>query len=162
FRISSMRAAPLVWWLVVLLAGCSQRSGPVTPPPAPEMQRLESLMHLGLAAFEIGQNKDAEGKFDALTRQAPREPAGWANRGLARLRQGQADRAAPDIQKALSMAPSSARVEMLAAALESARGNEVAALEHLRRAVKDDPADVKARWALVEHLERAPGAGTGA
>src|SRR4051812_43684595 len=79
---------------VLLLGGCGRRGQPLPPPPEPDLRRLESRLNLGLATLAIGQNRQAEELFGELVAQAPEEPAGWANRALARLRQGQAEPAA--------------------------------------------------------------------
>jgi Tfp pilus assembly protein PilF len=139
---------------VLLLGGCGRRSQPLPPPPEPDLRQLESRLNLGLAALVIGQDRRAEEIFGELVRKAAEEPAGWADRALARLRQGQGEPAAQDIRKALSLAPPNARLEMLAALAESRRGDEAAALEHLRRAVKIDPGNLKARYALAQRLAR--------
>src|SRR5262245_859067 len=141
--------------LVLLLAGgCTRSPRPLPTPPEPDLRQLESRLNLGLAALAIGQDRRAEELFGELTRKAPAEPAGWADRGLARLRQGQGEPAAADIRKALGLAPPNARLEMLAALAESRRGDEAAALAHLRRAVQIDSNDPKARYALAQRLLR--------
>jgi FG-GAP-like repeat len=139
---------------VLMLGGCGRRGQPLPPPPEPELRQLESRLNLGLAALVIGQDRRAEEIFGELVRKAPEEPAGWADRALARLRLGQGEPAAQDIGKALSLAQPNARLELLAALTESRRGDEAAALEHLRRAVKVDPASLKARYALAQRLSR--------
>src|SRR5438132_598404 len=75
---------------------------------------------------------------------------------------------AEDIEKAQSLlAPRrDARLEMLAALIESRRGNDAAALERYRQAVQADPDNLKARYALSQALDlarsrAAPGAARG-
>ena len=68
---------------------------------------------------------------------------------------------APAIERALSLAPNRADILLLASRLESARGNVDASVALLRRATAADATDLRARFALVEELDRAGQADAG-
>ena len=130
-------------------------------PGSAEYEQVTRAFYRGLAALDVGLLDDARDQFARATELVPEEPASWANLGLARLRLGDADGAAPAIQRALELAPDRADVLMLASRLESARGQLDASVLLLRRAVAADAADLRARFALVEELDRAGVAETG-
>ena len=67
----------------------------------------------------------------------------------------------PAIERALSLAPNRADILLLASRLESARGHVDASVALLRRATAADATDLRARFALVEELDRAGQADAG-
>ena len=126
--------------------------------PAPGSQPYEQVtraFYRGLAALDVGLLDDARDQFASATTTVPEEPAAWANLALARLRLGDTEGAAPAIERALTLAPNRADILLLASRLESARGQLDPSVALLRRAVAADPSNLRARFALVEELERA-------
>ncbi len=126
--------------------------------PAPGSQPYEQVtraFYRGLAALDVGLLDDARDQFASATTTVPEEPAAWANLALARLRLGDTEGAAPAIERALALAPNRADILLLASRLESARGQLDPSVALLRRAVAADPSNLRARFALVEELERA-------
>jgi len=117
--------------------------------------QVVTAFYRGLAALEVGLLDDARDQFARATELAPTEPAAWANLALAQLRRGDIESAAPAVERALDLAPNRADVLLLAARLESARGGIDQSVAFLRRATAADPADIRARFALVDELERA-------
>jgi tetratricopeptide (TPR) repeat protein len=130
-------------------------------PGSGEYEQVTRAFYRGLAALEVGLLDDARDQFARATELVPEEPASWANLGLARLRLGDAEGAAPAIERALQLAPDRADILLLASRLASARGQLDASVSLLRRAVAADAADPRARFALVEELDRAGLADTG-
>ena len=130
-------------------------------PGSSEYEQITRAFYRGLAALEVGLLDDARDQFARATELVPEEAASWANLGLARLRLGDLEGAAPAIERALQLAPNRGDILLLASRLESARGELDASVALLRRAAAADPTDLRARFALVEELDRAGQADTG-
>src|SRR5688572_4880160 len=124
-------------------------------PGTPAYEEVTAAFYHGLSALEVGLLDDARQQFGAATEIVPEEPASWANLGLSQLRLGELDAAAAPIERAQMLVPDNADVVLLAGRMETARGNLDRAVELLRRAVQLDAAHLRARFALVEELERA-------
>ena len=107
--------------LIVIGAYLALRSN-LPQPGSTEYEQVTRAFYRGLAALEVGLLDDARDQFARATELVPEEPASWANLALARLRLGDADGAAPAIERALSLAPNRADILLLASRLESARG----------------------------------------
>jgi tetratricopeptide (TPR) repeat protein len=114
----------------------------------------------GLAALDVGLLDNARLEFTTDTTLAPREPAGWADLGLASLRLGEFDAAAAALDRAERLAPDNGGIQFLFGRLETARGRRDEGLARLRRAVELDPGNARARIALAQEIEAgaAPGA----
>jgi tetratricopeptide (TPR) repeat protein len=128
-----------------------------TALPAPGSNTYEATtraFYHGLAALEVGLLDDARQQFTSATMLVPREPASWANLGLARLRLGELEAAAPPIERALSLAPDNSDLVLLAARMETARGRLDEGIAGLRRAVTLDASGLRTRFALAEELSR--------
>src|SRR6185436_5048432 len=110
----------------------------------------------GLAQLQVGLIDTAIQEFTAASTTAPNEPAIWANLGLAHLRLGAFDAAAPAIERAVKLAPKSSDVAFLSARLEMARARRDAGLAELRRAIVLDGRNLPARTALIQELENGP------
>ena len=146
--------------LIVIGAYLALRST-LPQPGSAEYEQVTRAFYRGLAALEVGLLDDARDQFARATELVPEEPASWANLALARLRLGDADGAGPAIERALSLAPNRADILLLASRLGSARGNVDASVTLLRRATAADATDLRARFALVEELDRAGQADAG-
>ncbi|HEY6509950.1 MAG TPA: tetratricopeptide repeat protein, partial [Vicinamibacterales bacterium] len=150
------RALALVVVLAAAVGGFVWLRRPSIPlaGSAAHTQVVTAFYH-GLAALEVGLLDDARDQFARATQLAPTEPAAWANLALAHLRRGDIESAGPAVERALILAPNRADVLLLAARLESARGGIEESVALLRRATAADPTDLRARFALVDELERA-------
>ncbi len=132
------------------------RRGPALPGPGSETyEQTTSAFYHGLAALEVGLLDDARQQFAQATELVAEEPASWANLGVAQLRLGELEAAVAPVSRALMLAPDNGDMVLLAARMESARGNVDAAVTHLRRAVELDPRGLRARFALADEVERA-------
>ena len=127
----------------------------VPGPGSPVYEAVTAAFYHGLAALEVGLLDDARQQFGRATEAVPEEPAAWANLGLSQLRLGELDAAAPPIERAAILAPANSDIALLAGRMESARGRLDEAIVHLRRAVELDDGSLRARFALVDELDRA-------
>ena len=116
-------------------------------------QTTRAFYH-GLAALEVGLLDDARQQFTSATGLVPREPASWANLGLAQMRLGELDAAAEPVERALSLAPDNSDLVLLAARMETARGRLDEGIARLRQAVMLDARGLRTRFALAEELTR--------
>src|SRR5262249_37580402 len=93
---------------------------------------------VGVAALDAGDlNKDlAESKLSRAVELVPGEPAGWANRGLARLRNREYPQAAQDLKRAKQLAPESPEIEALLGHLAKSTGRPAEAVAHFRKALE--------------------------
>src|SRR6185369_6213445 len=127
-------------------------------PGSPKYEETTRTFYRGLAELQVGLLDDAKREFTKTTELVPDEAAGWADLGLAHLRLGEFDAAAPPIERAVSLAPGSSDVVFLQGRLETSRGKLDEGLAYYRRAVEIDSANLRARYALAEEIERAGGA----
>jgi len=144
--VAAVVAAGLLW---------QRRSASLPQPGTEAYEQTTRAFYAGLAALQVGLLEDATKYFTEATTRAAREPAAWANLGVARLRLADLDAAEPPVREALRLASDAPDVQLLAARMEIARGRLDEGLEHLRRAVMLAPANVRARFALAEELERS-------
>src|SRR5947209_19265815 len=87
-----------------------------------------------LAELQVGLLDDAKRDFGRATELVPREPAAWANLGLASLRLGEFDAAAPAIDKAVSLSPATSDLVFLRGRLQTSRGRLDEGIADYRRA----------------------------
>jgi tetratricopeptide (TPR) repeat protein len=136
--------APLIW----------ERSRALPSPGSDQYEQTTRAFYHGLAALEVGLLDDARQQFTSATGLVPREPASWANLGLAQMRLGELEAAAEPVERALSLAPDNSDLVLLAARMETARGRLDEGIVLLRRAVTLDSRGLRARFALAEELSR--------
>ena len=147
--------------LALLLATAACRSSspgplPTLELPADRYEQLVSAYFGGVAALQVGDTT-SRGK-DLLTRAselAPEEPAVLADLALYHLRNQGADSAAELVAKARVLAPRESRLALLEALVADRLGNPEEAVTVLREAVALDGANLRARYALKEAIERA-------
>ena len=134
------------WWVM--------RGGGLPGPGSPRYEEMVSAFSTGVAALETEANPIAR---DSLTRAVglvPGEPAAWANLALAQIRLNELDPAGEALERARALAPESGAIDRLLALLEQKRGRFESALGHLERAVRNDPKDLRSRYALAQEFER--------
>ncbi|HQZ72181.1 MAG TPA: FG-GAP-like repeat-containing protein [Anaerolineae bacterium] len=152
------RATMLVGLLLVVGACKPSAPGPLPTLdlPADRYEQLVSAYFGGVAALQVGDTT-SRGK-DLLTQAselAPEEPAILADLALYHLRNQGADTAADLVAKARKLAPQESRLALLDALVADRRGKPEDAVKVLREAVALDGANLRARYALKEAIERA-------
>lgn len=150
---SSKNLLLVIFCLALMGMGC--RSGNKLPEKS-SAQYGETVraFYVGLAALQVGDDVRAESELTRATGLAPDEPAIWANLGLLNLRQRNLEAAAERFEKARSLAPTNARIQVLIAILESTRGRSAESIGSLRKAIELDPKNLKALYMLAEETER--------
>ena len=146
-------AAVAIGWYVL-----GRRTG-LPPRDSQAYQELVRVFYRGLAALDTGLLDNAQADFTRATVLAPGEPATWANLGIVDLRRAETEEAARAIERAATLAPSNAEIEMLRAALAVARGNSDAEVSALRRAISLDSTGIRPKFALADALARSREAG---
>ncbi len=142
----------------VLVAGCTRATpGPIELPEE-RYRELVSAFFTGVTAYQVGVGDRARVLFREATEVAPEEPAVWANHALAEARAGDFEAADGAIAKARALAPENSGIALIAAQIDARKGESEAAVELLREAVALDGGNLRARYALVEELERQMGA----
>ena len=150
--------AALVLVAAALVARFAARRAAALPQPgSPQYEATTTSFYRGLAQLQVGLLDDAKRAFQNAADIAPREPATWANLGLAHLRLGDFDGAAEPIAHAVRLAPNSSDLVFLQGRLETSRGKLDEGIAHYRRAVELDAGNMRARYALAEEIERAGG-----
>lgn len=141
---------------VSLLSAC-RGSDPPTDVTSKEYRDVVAHFYVGLAALQTGEDARAEERLKRVTELAAGEPAAWANLGLLALRQKDFDAAFERLERARKLAPDSSETLVLLGLLEGNRGRYAEAIAHLKRGVELDPANLKARYALAQEIERQGG-----
>ena len=152
-----MKHISLLGWgaLVVLLGGCAT---PELPDSSSETyQDVVTAFYASVASVQSGEDAGAEQKLQDVIEWAPGEPAGWYNLGLLSLRQNRFDEGRVWLDEALARAPENAQIHRLVGVMELTLGNAAAGEAALRRAVALDETDVKAWFALAQHLGQLEG-----
>jgi len=126
-------------------------------PGSPAYDGSVRAFYHGFAALQVGLLDDAKAQFGRGTELVPREPAAWANLGVAHLRLGEFDQAAMAIARAAALAGDDSRVALLQGQLEAARGRFDEAIAAFRRAVSLDANNIRARDALAQQIENGGG-----
>ena len=166
-RLYPLRTLCGIAGLTLLFAaiGCGKTSeAPANKPTEPATYRQAvSLFYTGLRAYETGGpslpefNTLAHTSLLEFTKLVPTEPAGWLNLALISQKLLQkTDEALQAIEKAKTLAPNNADVEVLYGFLLEQQGKVPEALPHLRRAVELDGKNSRARYRLVETLLQNP------
>jgi tetratricopeptide (TPR) repeat protein len=141
----------------LLLAACLTACTPKQAIPDPASQQAgeaSSAFYSGLAAFEVGDDVQADTRLEQLTRLAPGEPAGWADWGLLALRQGKLDLAAQRIGEASKLAPGNEQMWVLIGIVQSRQGRSAEAIDAYKRALALAPADLRTAYLLSQEIER--------
>jgi tetratricopeptide (TPR) repeat protein len=126
-------------------------------PGSATYEEMVSAFSAGVAALDVDAGERANTMLTRAIELVSEEPAAWADRGLYAIRLNDYDAAARDLGEAARLAPESGAIERLWGLLEGRRGRFAEAVGHLRRAIELDPSDLKARYALVQEIERQGG-----
>jgi tetratricopeptide (TPR) repeat protein len=132
-----------------------QQRSSVPTPGTPAYEAVWTAWTNGLLALQTGDEKRAQSQLSLVTELLPNDAAGHADLALFYLRRGELEQAAAGLERAVALAPDNARIQALLALLESKRGDSAATIKYLRRALELSPNSLKARYALVQELERA-------
>ncbi len=89
--------------------------------------------YVGISSLDVGENERAGRLFDELSKVTPKEPAIWANLGLARLRLGDLPGAEQALGAAAKLVPTNDDVALLQAIVDENQGKFPEAVERLRR-----------------------------
>src|SRR5689334_10454746 len=89
------------------------RPAPLPGPGSPLYEDYLRAFQVGTAALDAGREEIARPRLDRAVELVPGEPAGWANRGLLRLRKNELEPAAQDLGRAQRLAPDSGEIEAL-------------------------------------------------
>ncbi|MDF2439612.1 MAG: hypothetical protein JWN98_596 [Abditibacteriota bacterium] len=122
---------------------------------SPAYRDAVSAFYVGLSALQAGDTDRAAKWLPRATELAPDEAAAWANLGVFQMRNNDFEKAAQSFAKARELAPQSSAIEELLGVLESAQGRSPEANAHFKRAVELDQANLRARYALFQELQRA-------
>ncbi|MDZ4699144.1 MAG: FG-GAP-like repeat-containing protein, partial [Rhodothermales bacterium] len=138
--------------LLFFLAGCTQ---PGLPEPGSDAYReTVTAFYKSVASVQSGEGVGAETNLLRATELAPDEPALWYNRGLLALRANEFDAGRPLLDKARALAPENSQIVLLQGVLASNEARPDSAMAHFREAIALDPASIKARYALVQEINR--------
>ncbi len=163
----SNRRRPLAWLAAVLVVAALAavawflwHNRPQLPAPGtPRYEEYAEAFEVGTARLDSGLIPQAIEKLTAAIELIPQEPAAWANRGLAHLRQAEPDlaKAREDVRHAQSLAPDNADIEDLLGHIAERSGKLEEAAEHFRKAAAGDPDNLRRLYNLVELLSKTGG-----
>jgi tetratricopeptide (TPR) repeat protein len=139
--------------LILVCTGCRTRAK-LPAKSSKEYNEVVRAFYVGLAALQVGDDVRADERLAQVTGLVPDEPAGWANWGLLALRQRNYDQAAERFERARTISPENDQISYLIGLLESGRGRSVEAISSLRKAVEQNPKNLRAIYKLAEETER--------
>ena len=144
----------LTCFVLTGLTGLFAATPLVAAPLPPEAVELRDR---GLAELENEKPDAAVPHYEALTELLPREPLGWANLAIARLRKQENDAAKAAISKALELAPGRADLLAIEGDVLQWSGDLEGALDRYRAAMDADPDDLEILWAAVQQARTLQG-----
>jgi Flp pilus assembly protein TadD len=119
----------------VLSRGPGSRSGSPRSAgaelPSPPLETIGPF-HVGVSSLDVEENERAGRLFQELSRQLPREPAVWANLGIAHLRLGNLTGAEEALATSARLAPANQQITVLQAMVDEFQGQFARAIERLR------------------------------
>jgi Tfp pilus assembly protein PilF len=116
---------------------------------SPAYDEYVSAFEVGTAALDVGVTEEAGKNLTRAVELLPREPAGWANRGLFHLRTHQLPNAARDLAEAERLAPDNPDIQKLLGLLDEQQGKYPEAAARFRKAIEKKPDDVEALFHLA-------------
>ncbi|MEX1011385.1 MAG: FG-GAP-like repeat-containing protein [Balneolaceae bacterium] len=120
-----------------------------------EYREAVSAFYVGLSAIQTDEAMFASQKLEEVTQLFPEEPAAWANRAVIALRRGDNSDALELLEEARRRAPDQPDILFLSAIVESSGGNLEVSTQYLRETMAIDPENLRARYMLIEELQRA-------
>jgi Tfp pilus assembly protein PilF len=87
----------------------------------------------------------------------PKEPAGWANRGLWHLRNNRPNEANHDLERAERLAPDNGHIALLRGLLAENQGKLDDAEKYFRAALEREPSNAEARYKLSQIVAKQGG-----
>jgi tetratricopeptide (TPR) repeat protein len=118
---------------------------------------MVDAFYTGAIAARVGNLALALDRLREATRLVPEEPAAWADLAFAKMRSNDLAGAAASLEKARSLAPRNGEIAFLGALLESKQGRVPETVAALRRVLEIDPANLRARYQLIQELSRDTG-----
>lgn len=145
--------------IIAALSGCSDDPTKPLNVDSDTYRKMVSAFYTGVTALDVGDRARAVTKLKEATGLVPNEPASWADLGLLDLLNHDLTTAATDLGRARDHAPPNSQIELLYGGLEDQNGHLPQSLDHLRKAIELNGANLRARYALTSALEReaAPG-----
>lgn len=141
-----------VWWAKTRLPA----------PGSPAYEEYVEAFEVGVAALDVGVGDVAEQNLTRAIELIPREPAGWADRGLFYLRSRQFPQAASDLARAEQLAPDNPDIQTFLGLLDEQQGRFPEAAARLRKVTEKNPQDVEALFALARLTDKERNAGSDA
>ncbi len=139
-----------IWWAKTRLPA----------PGSPAYEEYVEAFEVGLAALDVGVGDVAERNLSRAIELIPREPAGWADRGLFYLRSRQFPQAAADLARAEQLAPDNPDIQTFLGLLDEQQGRFPEAAARFRRVAEKNPQDVEALFALARLTDKERNAGS--
>ncbi len=140
--------------LLIAGLGAGGCGGGLPDPASDTYREAVSAFYTGLAAVQSGAEAAGEERLLRVTQLVPQEPAAWADLGLLAMRQNNFDLAAERLEKARTLAPDNSAIQLLSGLLESNLGRPAEAMAFFRRAAALDSTNLKAKYALLQEIER--------
>lgn len=139
------------------ISGCSwpgARRGSLKDALSPERaERAQAIGERAQAALDAGNLEAAERELRELVALSPRSPEGYQRLGKVLMLREQADEAAVNFERALTLDPDFVGALVGLGEIEVARGDAEAAIKRFESAVEIEPRDATAHLALGHALE---------
>jgi len=158
WRAVALGAALLAAFLGLQGGACGK--GGTTGGPAPGSKEYAEALrafYVGAAALQVGDTKRAAPELATASKMIPNEPAILADLGILALHNGQVDAAVDYVNQAAKIAPNDSRIVYLQGVLKSRKGDYAGAAADFQRAADLNPRDLRARFAVVEQVQRQGG-----
>lgn len=140
-------------FLIFTIQACGGSDESTTSDSATYEQAVSDF-YMSLGASQTDETRFAFNKMNDVAQAYPEEPAASANLGVYAMRQGNFDLAKDRIERAIGLQPNNADLLYLGGLIISSQGDLSGAIDLLRRAVTNEPGHVRAKYALVQELER--------
>lgn len=158
--VTAARVASIAGLVSFALVSCHPAENP--GPGSAKYARIVSAFYGGVAALDAGDAQHAPQRLERAARLAPEEPAAWADLALSDLRSGEIDKAQADLKKARDLAPSNGEIIALDADIDLVKGDFDGAVDLFKKAIAEDPGNLKIRYALYQTVQRQSATDSGA
>ena len=153
-RTRLIAVAALVLVLIAAGAYVAWKRTRLPNPGDPVYEEYVEAFELGVAAMDVDEVNLAGANLDRAIELIPKEPAGWANRAVLRLRTAKLQDAESDLNEAERLAPGDPDIAVIRAVLLEMRGKYTAAVASLRDALSKNPEDLEAIYFLAELVNK--------